>query len=270
MLDLQVQPRLVVAHAKDPLATPGEEGGDIVVSHRRRTAWPLAGALLASLFAFVPPVYAYPNAVATTDAEYLAYGRVFSDPQGCLVTDTDGDGVNDVVPPGVSPWAKGNMCMTQFLSYEEAIQGTKYLAGRFPRYLQVIRLDEAYDNPNFMSAGIPRAFSTEDGTVKPIDRDRRPLYMFKVTDSQSPIPESKRLHFVYAGSIHGIERAGAEGSLRAMEDLVTWAANDAGQEDRRGAHREARPNRRRDARPVGDLLHPPEPRRLGSRPGRPG
>ena len=55
-------------------------------------------------------------------------------------------------------------------------------------------------------------------------RDRRPLYMFKVTDTQSPIPESKRLHFVYAGSIHGVERAGAEGALRAMEDLVTWGA----------------------------------------------
>jgi hypothetical protein len=198
------------------------------VAHRRQRAVPLAGVLLVSLFAFVPPVYAYPNAVATTDAEYLAYGRVFSDPQGCLVTDTDGDEVNDVVPPGVSPWAKGNMCMAQFLSYEEAIQGTKYLASRFPRYLQVIRLDQAYDNANFQSAGIPRAFSTESGTVKPIDRDRRPLYLFKVTDSQSAIPEDMRLHFVYAGSIHGIERAGAEGSLRAMEDLVTWAANSPG------------------------------------------
>jgi hypothetical protein len=189
---------------------------------------PLAGVLLASLFTFVPPVFAYPNPVATTDAEYLAYGRVFSDPHGCLVTDTDGDEVNDVVPPGVSPWAKGNMCMAQFLSYEEAIQGTKYLASRFSRYLQVIRLDQAYDNANFQSAGIPRAFSTESGTVKPIDRDRRPLYLFKVTDTQSSIPEDMRLHFVYAGSIHGIERAGAEGSLRAMEDLVTWAANSPG------------------------------------------
>ena len=194
------------------------------MSHRHRPVLPLAGVLLASLFTFVPPVFAYPNAVATTDAEYLAYGRVFSDPQGCLGADTDGDEINDVVPPGVSPWAKGNMCMAQFLSYEEAIQGTKYLASRFPRFLQVVRLDEAYDNANFMSAGIPRAFSTEDGTVKPIERDRRPLYMFKVTDSQSPIPEGERLHFVYAGSIHGIERAGAEGSLRAMEDLVTWGA----------------------------------------------
>jgi hypothetical protein len=195
------------------------------VARFRRITLPLVGILMSSLFGTVQPAIALPNPVATNDAEYLAYGRVFSDPQGCLVTDTDGDEVNDVVPPGASPWAKGNMCMAQFLSYEEAIQGAKYLASRFPRFLQVIRLDEAYDNANFMSAGIPRAFSLEDGTVKPIDRDRRPLYMFKVTDSQSSVPEGMRLHFVYAGSIHGIERAGAEGSLRAMEDLVTWAAN---------------------------------------------
>jgi hypothetical protein len=194
-----------------------------VIPSRRATA-PLSAVLLAGLFAFVPPVIALPNPVATTDAEYLAYGRVFSDPHGCLAVDADGDEVNEVVPPGVSPWAKGNMCMAQFLSYEEAIQGTKYLASRYPRFLQIIRLDEAYDDANFMSAGIPRAFSLEDGTVKPIDRDRRPLYMFKVTDSQSSTPENMRRHFVYALSIHGIERAGAEGGLRAMEDLVTWAA----------------------------------------------
>lgn len=167
-----------------------------------------------------------PNPVATTEAEYLAYGRVFSDPQGCLAHDTDGDGRNDVVPPGVSPWSKGNMCMAQYLSYQELIEGTSFMARKYARFLQVIRLDQAYDNPNYRSAGIPRAFAIEDGQAQAIGRDRRPLYMFKVTDSRSPIPESMRLHFVYAGSVHGIERAGAEGSLRAMEDLVTWGATD--------------------------------------------
>jgi hypothetical protein len=191
---------------------------------RRRSISLLFAVLMALSVPAASPAIGTPNPVATTDAAYTVFGRVFSDPQGCRVKDTNGDGVNDVVPAGVSPWAKGNMCMTQFLSYEEAIEGSKYLASRFPRYLQLIRLDQAYDNPNFMSAGIPRAFSLESGTVKPIDRDRRPLYMLKVTDTQSPIAENMRLHFVYAGSIHGIERAGAEGGLRAMEDLVTWAA----------------------------------------------
>jgi hypothetical protein len=184
----------------------------------------LAFVLTVGLSPFSQVTKALPNPVATNDAEYAAFGRVFSDPHGCLVKDTNADGVNDVVPPAVSPWAKGNMCMAQYLSYEEAIEGSKYLASRFPRYLQVIRLDEAYDNANYMSAGIPRAFSVDDGTVSPIDRDRRPLYMLKVTDTQSSIPENMRLHFVYAGSIHGIERAGLEGGIRAMEDLITWAA----------------------------------------------
>ena len=191
---------------------------------RRLVVVQLAVVLGTSFLIGVPPALAYPNPIATSAAEYLAYGRVFSDPQGCLTVDADGDGVNDVVPPGVSPWAKGNMCTTQFLSYEEAVEGTKFLAWTYPRFLSVIRLDQAYDDANLMSAGIPRSFAIEDGTVQAMGRDRRPLYLFKVTDAQSPIPEGERLHFVYAGSIHGIERAGAEGALRAMEDLVTWAA----------------------------------------------
>jgi hypothetical protein len=194
---------------------------------RRVVSMGLVLTLILGVAASANPgtTFAVPNPIATTDAEYLAYGRVFSDPHGCLVQDTDGDGVNDVVPPNASPWAKGNMCMAQFLTFQEAVQGSEYLARRYPRFMQVIRIDQAYDNANFMSAGIPRAFSLEDGTVKPIDRDRRPLYLLKITDSQSPIAENMRLHFVYALSIHGIERAGAEGGLRAMEDLVTWAAN---------------------------------------------
>ena len=161
-----------------------------------------AGVTAAAPATSGPTAIAVPNPVATSEAEYLAYGRVFSDPQGCLAHDTDGDGTNDVVPPDVSPWAKGNMCMAQFLSYEEAIEGSRFLARKFPRYLQLIRLDQAYDNGNFQSAGIPRAFAIEDGKVKAIERDRRPLYMFKVTDSQSPVPEPMRLHFVSVSYTH--------------------------------------------------------------------
>jgi len=190
----------------------------------RLTSVALTFILTIALTPFSEVARALPNPVATNDADYAAFGRVFSDPQGCRVKDLDGDGTADVVPPETSPWAKGSMCMAEFLTYTEAIDGSMYLASRFPRFLTVIRLDQAYDDPSMMSAGIPRAFSVDSGTVKPIDRDLRPLYMLKVTDSQSAIPENMRLHFVYAGSIHGIERAGAEGGLRAMEDLVTWAA----------------------------------------------
>jgi hypothetical protein len=172
------------------------------------------------------PVIATPNPVATDEATYQAFGRVFPDPHGCLaagVPDQNGDGVKDT-PRGVSPWAKGRACADQFLQYQEVIEGAKFLERRFPDYMDVIRLDQAYDNPNYMSAGIPRMAVSDDGKAKLLGRDRRPLYMFKVTNGGSGIPEADREHFAYTLSIHGIERAGVEGGIRAMEDLVTWAA----------------------------------------------
>ena len=182
----------------------------------------LAAALLP--LANKSSVGAVLNPVATNEATYQALGRVFSDPHGCLSVDLDDDEVNDLVAPNTSPWAKGNACVGQFIQYDEFVNGSKLLAGLYPRFMEVIRLDEAYDNPNFRSAGLPRIAAVEDGKLRVLGRDRRPIYMLKVTDTKSKIPESMRYHFVYAGSIHGIERAGAEGQIRAAEDLVTWAA----------------------------------------------
>lgn len=187
--------------------------------------------VLALLAALVPAIvardaFALPNPVATDEPTYQAFGRVFPDPQGCLahnVPDDNDDGVKDT-PKGVSPWAKGRVCADQFLSYEEVIEGAKFMSRRFPEFVEVIRLDQAFDNPNYRSAGIPRSISLEDGTAKVMGRDRRPLYMFRVTDRTSSIPQRQREHFAFSLSIHGPERAGLEGGIRAMEDLVTWAA----------------------------------------------
>ncbi|MBW3664425.1 MAG: hypothetical protein KY469_15095 [Actinobacteria bacterium] len=159
-----------------------------------------------------------PTLVATNEPAYQALARVWSDPHGCLSYGLP------QTPPNVSPWAKGRACATQFLSYQEVIDGARFLQQRFPEFVSVIRLDQAYDDPDFRSAGIPRTVTIDDGTAKVLSRDRRPLYLLKVTDSTSEIPESHRLHFVYGLSIHGIERAGVEGGVRALEDLVTWAA----------------------------------------------
>ncbi|MGH2765625.1 MAG: M14 family zinc carboxypeptidase, partial [Actinomycetota bacterium] len=197
--------------------------------HGRRVQSTLLVVLLSSIGLSAAPqsAVAVPNPVATSDAELLAYGRVFPDPQGCLafgVSDEDGDGIKDT-PDGVSPYAKGQVCAEQFLGYDEVIAGSEFMERKFPRFMQVVRLDQAYDNGNYKSAGVPTTFGfDEDGNAQVLARDRRPLYLFKVTDSQSPIPEKDRLHFSYALSIHGIERAGLEGGIRAMEDLVTWSA----------------------------------------------
>jgi hypothetical protein len=182
--------------------------------------------LMGALSSISPAATAIPNPIANDEASYQAFGRVFPDPHGCMaygVPDVDDNGVKDT-PDGVSPWAKGRMCANQFLQYQEVIDGAKFLERRYPDYLDVIRLDQAYDNPNYMSAGLPRMIVNKDGKPKVIGRDRRPLYLLKVTDRTSPIPEADREHFAYSLSIHGIERAGVEGGVRAMEDLVTWAA----------------------------------------------
>lgn len=186
----------------------------------RTQRWPLPVLVLlvtASL-PFAQPATALRDAVATNEASYQALARVFSDPHGCLSYGLP------ATPPNVSPWAKGRGCATTFLSYQDVIEGARFLQQRFPEFVSVIRLDQAYDNANFRSAGIPRSVTIEDGTPKALGRDRRPLYLLKITDRTSDIPESHRLHFVYGLSIHGIERAGVEGGVRAMEDLVTWAA----------------------------------------------
>jgi hypothetical protein len=154
------------------------------------------------------PVVATP--VATTEELYQVYGRVFPDPHGCL------DGV-----PATSPWAKGDVCAEQFVQWDEAVDGLTFLESRFPRYVQVLNLrtmfgdHPAFQDQEFRSAGLPQL---------DLSRLKRDLYVIKVTDRQSPIAEPDRRHFAYSLSIHGIERAGLEGGIRAIEDLVTWAA----------------------------------------------
>lgn len=169
----------------------------------------------------VPPASAAAaTPVATDEPTYQAFGRVFPDPHGCFVH-------GDAGPPEgtpVSPWAKGTMCATDYLGYTETVEGATFLSRRFPDLVEVIRLDERYDDPSMRSAGIARPVAFENGEVKVLGRDKSPLYMFKVTDRDSQIAEEDREHFVFSMAIHGLERAGLEGGVRAMEDLVTWAA----------------------------------------------
>ncbi|MBW3621467.1 MAG: hypothetical protein KY461_14575, partial [Actinobacteria bacterium] len=180
------------------------------ITVRRPFSLVLGLALVAALLVVspAPPVAATP--VATHDALYTAYGRVFPDPHGCFQG-----------APTKSPNANGNVCAGQFVQWHEAMSGLAYLEQLFPRYVEVINLREQYgdhrdfDGESFRTAGLPR----ED-----LSRDRKDLYAIKVTDAASAVPEADREHFVYSLSIHGIERAGLEGGIRAVEDLATWAA----------------------------------------------
>ena len=148
------------------------------------------------------PATGFPT--APDETRYQVMGRVFPDPHGC----TRG-------LPLMSPWAKGSVCAVQFLQWDDVLTGVQFLQDRFPRYVSLINLHDHYQDDAFMSAGI---------RSETLARDRKDLYVIKVTDAKSSIPEAQRKHFMYSLSIHGIERAGIEGGIRAAEDLVTWAA----------------------------------------------
>src|SRR5688500_2857349 len=153
--------------------------------------------------------------VADNDTLYTACGRVFPDPQafGPLPTQL----------PGMSPFAKGNApCRaTTFISYAEAISGLTYLETKFPDFVELYKVDEDFagvldlERGDGFSAGLP----TPTG-----ERTKSPLYLVRVTDEKSAMPEKQKAHFAVSLSIHGIERAGVEGGLRAIEDLATWGA----------------------------------------------
>jgi hypothetical protein len=161
--------------------------------------------------------------VATSEEEYAVYGRVFPDPHGC-----------NQGQPGYSPFAKGNVCAVDFMQFSELQNGLAFLGELegFENFIEVYKLHEDFDckgekvgKPEkacnaFRSAGIPVTASADQG--EGVTRDRQPLVMARVTDES--VPNKNKEFFVFPLSIHGIERAGAEGGTRAIEDLVTWAA----------------------------------------------
>jgi hypothetical protein len=181
--------------------------------------------LVAALALLVPAV-AEATPVATSQAQYLALGRVFPDPlAGC-----------SIIAPPCSPNAKGNVPATQFLQYTEFVDALTFMNSKpeWQRYLEVLVLDgkigdgagttpgsamfpgntlsklEFTPKPEYVSAGLP---------TTTLERKKSDLIVVRVTDET--VPDSAKKRYVLSLSIHGIERAGAEGGTRALEDLVT-------------------------------------------------
>jgi hypothetical protein len=169
---------------------------------RRSAVHLIVIAFVVTLVAVGRASPALASPVATDDGTYALYGRVFPDPHGCYV-------VKGTALAGKSPFAKGNVCAATFLNYDETIKGLKYLATKFPTYMEVVKVPGK-------SAGVP---------TPTLEREQSDLYAVKVTDKSATGTKKK---FAFSLSIHGIERAGAEGGTRAIEDLVTWAATEPG------------------------------------------
>ncbi len=174
----------------------------------------IAGVLVA------PPAAAFP--VPDDMAAYEQCGRVFPDPHAFWPAPAP--------LPLQSPFAKGSVgCRAlDFLGWEETISGLHLLEELLPGYVEVYDLSDP-DGPladaldleggEGRSAGLP----TLD-----LGRERVPMHLVRITDEASTeIRMEDREHFVFGLSIHGIERAGVEGGIRAAEDLATWAACEA-------------------------------------------
>ena len=176
-----------------------------------RTA--LAVALAAGVSLVALPTTASASPVASDDAAYERCGRVFPDPQAF--------GGLPAQLPGESPYAKGNaVCRSvDFIQYTEAIAGLRYLEQKFPDFVQVYNLREDFaqvldlTREEGQSAGLP---------TNTLARDKSDLYMVRITDER--VPDEQKKKFLFTLSLHGIEKAGVEGGLRAAEDLATWAA----------------------------------------------
>src|SRR3954451_2923589 len=179
-------------------------------------------AATAALFVMAAPAMATP--VATDDGSYQALGRVFPDPlAGCA----NSGGV-------CSPTANGNIPANQFIGIDEFVDAITYMNSKpeWQRYMEIVPLDgklgdgagngkspdvpgnnldpEFTPDPSYVSAGLP----TTD-----LGRKKSDLMVIRVTDET--VPDKGKKRYALSLSIHGIERAGAEGGIRAMEGLVT-------------------------------------------------
>ena len=192
----------------------------------------IAAAWLCVLVSAAPAVA---TPVADNEGEYTALGRVFPDPLANCQRGGEGS--------PCSPFAQGNVPATQFIGFQEFVSGMQFLNSKpeWRRYLEVWPLDgkmgdgsqtkpgnemfpgndlgrvEFTPKPENQSAGLP---------TSGVNRSKSDLYVVRVTDET--VPDAGKKRYALSLSIHGIERAGAEGGIRAIEDLVTAGTAGAG------------------------------------------
>ena len=195
-----------------------------------------AVVIVAALACLVAAVPATATPVATSAEQYQAYGAVFPDPLAVCQGSCD-------------PRSRGRVAATQFIQWSEFNDALVFMNQQedWRRYMEVLPLDgkmgdgsgtqagdemwpgnnlsklEWRPRPKFHSAGLATS-TQEQGTGKTISD----LIVVRVTDEN--VPDANKKRYALSLSIHGIERAGAEGGIRAMEEIVTAVAEGRGDE----------------------------------------
>ena len=192
-----------------------------------RTFFAVVAVALASMI-LAGPAAAAP--VATSMPEYQALGAVFPDPLAVCQQNCD-------------PNSRGTTNATTFIQWQEFNDALQFMNTQddWRRYMEVLPLDgkkgegagtkagdemwpgnnleklEWRPDPDFQSAGLATTQRT---------RQKSDLIVIRVTDEN--VPDKGKKRYALSLSIHGIERAGAEGGTRAMEALVTAVAEGRG------------------------------------------
>jgi hypothetical protein len=112
----------------------------------------------------------------------------------------------------------------QFLAdptgFREYQHGIEYLAQAYPRWISVTKLSSVYED-DAVSVGEDNVRSYEEGDSD----DGHEIWVVKITDHR--VPDRGKETLFFSLSVHGNERGGLEGGLRAAEDLAR-AARDGG------------------------------------------
>ncbi len=106
---------------------------------------------------------------------------------------------------------------TGFREYEH---GVEYLAQKYPRWISVTKLSDVFEK-DAVSAWEDRIRSYEKDDTD----DGLEIIVIKITDHK--VPDRGKETLFFSLSVHGNERGGLEGGLRAAEDLA-MAAEDGG------------------------------------------
>lgn len=124
----------------------------------------------------------------------------------------------------VFPEAENAVDYVQYLpdpatGFSEYVHGIEYLEILYPRWISVFNLRDYYETDEAVSMGPDnkRSFDETDAG------DGYDIWVIKLTDHE--VPDEGKETLFYSLSVHGDERGGLEGGLRAVEDLADMAEN---------------------------------------------
>ena len=110
--------------------------------------------------------------------------------------------------------------------FQEYKHGLQFLEEKYPRWIDVFSFSQHFGTKKAVTAGEDNIRPYEDDDTK----DGHDIMVIRITDHK--VPDKGKETLFFSLSVHGNERGGLEGGLRAAEDLAI-AASDTGENPER-------------------------------------